>query len=154
MTGYTGHYSPITCGHAEAVKSVFCDVYSSGRQQDAAVLMKLCCHSTCFGVMSFNGDYPVGFILLQQAVDTASVIELCVRKTARRQRIGRHLLEQGLRIAIKKGASSVLLEVEVTNKIAYQLYRSSGFELVGKRSNYYRRRAKATDALVLKRYLS
>ena len=118
------------------------------------MIMNLCCHSTCFGVVSLDADYPVGFILLQQAANTADVIELCVRESLRRQGIGRHLLEQGLDIASKNGVSRVLLEVNATNKSAYKLYRPSGFKLVGKRPNYYRQRAKISDALVLKCHLS
>ena len=154
MTVHNIHYTPITRGHAEAITLIFCDVYGADRQQESAVIMKLCCHSTCFGVVSFDADYPVGFILLQQATNTADVIELCVRESVRRQGIGRHLLEQGLHLAIKHGVSRVLLEVEATNESAYKLYRSSGFELVGKRPNYYRQRAKISDALVLKCHLS
>ena len=154
MTVHNIYYTLLTRGHAEAIKSIFCDVYKANRQQESDVIIKLCCHSTCFGVVSFDADYPVGFILLQQAANTADVIELCVRESMRRQGIGRHLLEQGLHLASKHGVSRVLLEVEATNKIAYKLYRSSGFELVGKRPNYYRQRAKISDALVLKCHLS
>ena len=154
MTVHNIHYTPVTRGHAEAVTSIFCDVYKADRKLESAVIMKLCCHSTCFGVVSFDADYPVGFILLQQATNTADVIELCVRESLRRQGIGRHLLEQGLHLASKNGASCVLLEVNAANKGAYKLYRSSGFELAGKRPNYYRQRAKISDALVLKCYLS
>ncbi len=154
MTGHFLHYTTVTSCHADAVKLIFCDVYGSDRQQESDVIMKLCLHSTCFGVMSFDSGYPVGFILLQQADDTADVIELCVRESARRRGIGRHLLEQSLRLSIEHGVSRVLLEVEATNKSAYKLYRSSGFELLGKRPNYYRRRAEITDALVLECYLS
>ena len=75
------------------------------------MIMKLCCHSTCFGVVSFDADYPVGFILLQQAANTADVIELCVRESVRRQGIGRHLLEQGLHLASKHGVSRVCLRL-------------------------------------------
>ena len=154
MTSRSVHYTPVRRGHAEAIKLIFRDVYGSDRQKDSAVIKRLCCHSSCFGVVSFDADYPVGFILLQQAADTADVIELCVRASVRRQGIGRYLLEQGLHLADKHGVSRVLLEVEVTNRSAYKLYRSSGFELVGKRHNYYRRRAKTTDALVLECRLS
>jgi len=154
MTSHTVHYTPVTCCHAKAVTSIFCDVYGPDRQQDSDVIMRICCHSTCFGVVSFDVDYPIGFILLQQAADSADVIELCVRESSRRQGVGRHLLEQGLHHATEQGASRVLLEVEVTNKSAYKLYRASGFDLVGKRPNYYRRREKSTEALVLVRHLS
>ena len=94
MKGHIVHYTPVTRGHAEAVALIFCDVYGADRQQESAAIMKLCCHSTCFGVVSFDADYPVGFILLQQAANTADVIELCVRRSVRRQGIGRHLLKR------------------------------------------------------------
>ena len=154
MVGDTVNYMPLIRRHAKAVRLIFCDVYGSDRQQDSAIIMKLCSHSSSFGVVSFDADYPVGFILLQQAADTADVIEICVRESARRQGIGRHLLEQSLHLASKHGVSRVLLEVETTNKSAYKLYKASGFNLVGKRPNYYRRRAKILDALVLERHLS
>ena len=154
MIVHTLHYTPVTRVHAEAITLIFCDVYGPERQQESAVIMKLCCHSTCFGLVSFDADYPVGFILLQQAANTADVIEICVRESARRQGIGRHLLEQGLHLASKRGVSRVLLEVEANNNSAYKLYRSSGFELVGKRPNYYRQRANTADALLLECHLS
>ena len=154
MTVHNMRYTPVTRGHAEAITMIFCDVYGADRQQETSLIMKLCCHSNCFGVVSFDAHYPVGFILLRHAANSADVIELCVRESARRQGIGRHLLEQGLQLASQHGVSRVLLEVEATNKSAYKLYRSSGFELIGKRPNYYRQRAKISDALVLKCHLS
>ena len=154
MTAHNIHYTPVARGHAEAITLIFCDVYGAARQQESAVIMKLCCHSTCFGIVSFDADYPVGFILLQQATNTADVIELCVRESVRRQGIGRHLQKQGLHLASKYAVTRVLLEVKTTNKSAYKLYRSSGFELLGKRHNYYRQREKISDALVLKCHLS
>ena len=153
MKGRKVRYMPVIRDHAKAVLLIFFDVYGSDRHQDSLSIIKLCCHSTCFGVVSFDGNVPVGFILLRQAADTADVIELCVRESVRRQGIGRHLLEQGLHLASEYGINRVLLEVEATNKSAYELYRSSGFELIGKRYNYYQRRAKTADALVLECHL-
>ncbi|MBL81320.1 MAG: hypothetical protein CMM80_02020 [Rhodospirillaceae bacterium] len=152
MTDHTVHYTTLIRNHAEAVKVIFSDIYGSSRQKETTVLMKLCSHSTCFGVVSFDADYPVGFILLQQAADTADIIELGVRASVRRQGIGRHLLEQGLRLANEHGIKRVMLDVEVNNKVAYKLYRSAGFELVGKRPNYYQRKKKSIDSLILERH--
>lgn len=153
MAGHNVHYTPSICDYAGAVTLIFSDIYGPDRQQDSILLTKLCCHSTCFGVVSFDEDYPVGFVLLQQAADTADVIELGVQLSLRRQGIGRHLLEKGLHLAREHGIKRVVLEVEVTNKAAFNLYRSTGFELVGKRPNYYRRKTKCVDALVLERHL-
>ena len=153
MIDHNVHYTTVIRNHAEAVKVIFCDIYGSSRQKESTVLMKLCSHLTCFVVVSFYADYPVGFILLQQAADTADVIELGVRASVRRQGIGRHLLEQGLRLAKEHGIKRVMLDVDVNNKAAYKLYRSAGFELVGKRPNYYQRKKESIDALILERHL-
>ena len=152
MTDHAVHYTTVIRNHAESVKVIFCDIYGPSRQKESNVLMKLCSHSTCFGVVSFDADYPVGFILLQKAVDTADVIELGVRASVRRQGIGRHLLERGLRLANEHGVKRVILDVEVNNKAAYKLYRSAGFELVGKRPNYYQRKKESIDAFILERH--
>ena len=153
MTAHTFHYMTVIKNHVEAVRGIFCDIYGSSRKKEIAVLMKLCHHQACFGVVSFDANDPAGFILLQQAGHTADVIELGVRARLRRQGIGRDLLEHGLRLANEHGIKRVMLEVEVTNKAAYKLYRSTGFELVGKRPNYYHRNKESTDALILERYL-
>ena len=153
MAGHNVHYTPCIRDYAEAVTLIFSDIYGPDRQQDSILLTKLCYHSTCFGVVSFDEDYPVGFILLQQAAVTADVIELGVQLSLRRQGIGRHLLEKGLHLAREHDIKRVVLEVEVTNKAAFNLYRSTGFELVGKRPNYYRRKTKCVDALVLECHL-
>ena len=152
MIDHTVHHTNAIRNHADAVNVIFCNVYGFSRQKEADVLMKLCCHSSCFGLVSFDADKPVGFILLQKAGDTADVIELGVRASMRRRGIGRHLLEQGLRLATEHGIKRVILDVEVDNRAAYKLYRSAGFELMGKRPNYYQRGKNFKDALILERY--
>lgn len=153
MTVHKVHYTPKIHNHAETVSLIFCDVYGPERHQDSAIIMKLCRQSNCFGAVSFDADHPVGFILLQLATDTADVIELCVRASMRRKGIGRHLMEQALHLASAYSLKRVMLEVEATNKTAYKLYRSFGFEVVGKRPNYYQRRSETADALVLEFHL-
>ena len=128
MTAHTFHYMTVIRNHVEAVREIFCDIYGSSRKKEIAVLMRLCYHQACFGVVSFDADEPAGFILLQQAGHTADVIELGVRARLRRQGIGRDLLEHGSPFN-EHGIKRVMLEVEVINKAAYKLYRSSGFEL-------------------------
>ena len=153
MTAHTFHYMTVIRNHVEAVREIFCDIYGSSRKKEIGVLMRLCYHKACFGVVSFDADEPAGFILLQQAGHTADVIELGVRARLRSQGIGRDLLEHGLRLSNEHGIKRVMLEVEVTNKAAYKLYRSSGFELLGKRPHYYQRKKESIDALILERYL-
>ena len=95
MTVHNVHFTLLKQDQAEAVLTIFRDVYGIDRQQDSAAIMKLCCHSTCFGVVAFDSDYPIGFILIQQLGDTGDVIELGVRASLRRQGIGRQLLNRG-----------------------------------------------------------
>ena len=141
-------------GHAEAVFQLFLETYGAERTGDAEVIKTLCMTSACFGVIAHvNGD-PAGFIMLQQAEESADIIEVCVRPPVQNTGIGKQLLEQALSNARTRCLTRVLLEVAVTNQPALNLYRSAGFVLVGKRPNYYRHKTGRVDALVMERHLN
>ena len=101
------------------------------------VIKRLCMTPACFGVVGYIDQNPAGFIMLQQAGESADIIEICVRTAVQNTGIGRQLLEQALSCARARCLTKVLLEVAVTNQPALNLYRSAGFVLVGKRPHYY-----------------
>ena len=101
--------------------------------------------SQCAGLLSMPGVWltlardagaVVGFALARIAADEAELLLLAVRRTAQRQGIGRALLDRFDALARGRGAARVHLEVRDGNH-AITLYRSAGFELVGRRPNYY-----------------
>ncbi|HET9161698.1 MAG TPA: ribosomal protein S18-alanine N-acetyltransferase [Caulobacteraceae bacterium] len=95
-----------------------------------------------------------GFILMQAAGGETEVLTLAVRRSARRNGIGRRLLEAALTESAARGAESAFLEVASDNAVALGLYQAAGFRQVGRRKGYYSRRQGAADALVLRRDLS
>lgn len=140
--------------YAETVSQICLDTYGMPRSKDISSMMKLCGHPSCFGVLAGTSGFSDGFILLQQAGDSADIIELCVCPTMQKKGIGRQLLERGLEQARSRGIKRVILEVASTNKIALSLYRSCGFTLVGRRPGYYGSEAGKIDALVMDVHIS
>jgi ribosomal-protein-alanine N-acetyltransferase len=79
----------------------------------------------------------VGMASARLLVDEAHVIRLAVDETARRQRIGRALLDGLVDWARARDASGVLLEVRASNAAAQALYVAAGFVADGRRPGYY-----------------
>jgi ribosomal-protein-alanine acetyltransferase len=86
----------------------------------------------------------------------AQLLNLSVVPDARRQGLGRALLQRFADAARRGGAEQMFLEVRVSNAAAIELYRSAGFEPVGRRTAYYPStpRAPAEDALVMRLVLA
>ncbi len=115
----------------------------------AKTLAQLMCAEGVFALAT-----PDGFILVRAAAGEAEVLTLAVRPEARRQGLGRSLIESASARAAAAGAASLFLEVAADNTAALALYRGCGFEPVGRRVAYYRRlNGPAMDALVLRKTL-
>jgi [ribosomal protein S18]-alanine N-acetyltransferase len=88
-----------------------------------------------------------GFLVARQASGEIEILNLAVVPNARRQGVGRRLLETSLRWAKENGASQAFLEVRVSNNAAIEFYRLQGFRQAGRRKNYYQ--SPIEDALQL-----
>ena len=97
----------------------------------------------------------VVFGVMMRAPGEAQILNLSVVPDARRQGLGRALLERFVDDALRTGADQIFLEVRVSNTAAIALYRSAGFEPVARRTNYYPASllAVAEDALVMRKHL-
>ena len=97
----------------------------------------------------------VVFGVMMRAPGEAQILNLSVVPDARRQGLGRALLERFVDNAFRAGAEQMFLEVRVSNLPAIALYESAGFEPVARRANYYplTSRAHGEDALVMRRHL-
>jgi ribosomal-protein-alanine N-acetyltransferase len=80
----------------------------------------------------------VGMIVVWMILDEAHIATIAVHPEYRGRGIGRELLAIALREAIEHGALESLLEVRANNLVAQALYRDFGFEIVGRRSRYYK----------------
>ncbi|WP_292024553.1 MULTISPECIES: ribosomal protein S18-alanine N-acetyltransferase [unclassified Brevundimonas] len=96
-----------------------------------------------------------GFILIRVVLDEAEILTLAVRPGARRQGLGRRLVERACVAAKDAGAETLFLEVAEDNAAARVLYARAGFVEIGRRKAYYAGPdGRRIDALVLHRDLS
>ncbi len=84
---------------------------------------------------------PLGFIVcsvLAGSPDSATIENLAVSPSARRQGTARALLGEALAWALQNRAFRVDLEVRASNLPALRLYERCGFKVIGRRKSYYR----------------
>lgn len=89
----------------------------------------------------------VGFIGCWLVADEVHISTLAVHPSYRGLGIGTRLLEAILDQAAGQGAETATLEVRASNTMAINLYRKTGFEVVGRRAGYYRDNGE--DALLM-----
>lgn len=95
-----------------------------------------------------------GFALFRIGGAESELLTLVIARKQRGRGIGRALLVAGLDDLMQTGVGQVFLEVEEANLAAIHLYRTLGFEQVGRREGYYQGAAGQTNAaLVMKRVL-
>lgn len=85
-----------------------------------------------------------GFLLLRSVLDEAEI--LTIGAAARRQGIGRALLQAGIAVLQAQQVRTLYLEVAASNLAARGLYAAFGFARTGFRPNYY---PDGADALIL-----
>ena len=98
-------------------------------------------------VVARAGEQVVGFAGVWLMVDEAHITTFGVHPEWRRQGIGRQLLLNLVDLRATLRARRMTLEVRVSNESAQALYRSFGFEVVGRRPRYYT--DDGEDALVM-----
>ena len=97
---------------------------------------------THYRLLAADGQPPdigapaAGFTLVRAAPGEEELLLIGVAPESRKRGIGRLLLEQVLDDARERGAERVFLEMRYNNPAA-PLYRSIGFEPIGRRRDYY-----------------
>ena len=119
------------------------------RAWSASEIESLCQTAGCFLI-----EEPAGFLLGRSIAGEAELLTLAVDPEARRQGIGRRLVEAFLKKSCETKAETVFLEVSSENPAAIALYGATGFRQAGKRRAYYHSPdGRAVDALVLQQDL-
>lgn len=104
-----------------------------------------------FALVAEDEDALTGFVLMQVAADEAEVLTICTSRAHRRRGLGRALVMAGLTTALAVECRSVFLEVAADNPAAKALYASVGFQVAGRRENYYLRKdGPSVDAEILR----
>jgi ribosomal-protein-alanine N-acetyltransferase len=93
------------------------------------------------------GGVVAGFIVSRLIGPELHVYNVAVRPEFRRRRIAAQLLQSVLEWGQRHGASLAFLEVREGNSAAQNLYRGCGFQVAGRRRQYYA--APMEDALLM-----
>jgi ribosomal-protein-alanine N-acetyltransferase len=93
-----------------------------------------------------------GYIVARLAADELHINNVAVRQDYRKQGLGSALLLRVLHEGRRLGGVKALLEVRSGNVVAQGLYQRGGFQLIGRRRNYYT--DPPEDALVMSAILS
>ena len=117
--------------------------------QDAQVApWKLSTFADCFtkpyyGVFAFENEKVIGYAIMLEVVDEATLMDIAVDKDARGKGGGRALVDFVIETSMENNMREIWLEVRESNHTAIALYEGSGFEHIETRKNYYT--VKSTD---------
>lgn len=100
-----------------------------------------------------NLEKIIGHGILSIAASESHILNVCVHPELQGKGYGRALTKHLLDKAELARAERVFLEVRSSNRVAYELYESLGFNEIGVRENYYPAYAGREDALVLAKEL-
>ena len=95
-----------------------------------------------------------GYGIMSMGAGECHLLNICIHPDHRTQGLGSNLISHLLKVARQAFARVALLEVRLSNKIAYELYCRMGFNEIGVREDYYPARRGREDALLLARELS
>ncbi len=79
-----------------------------------------------------------GYCGLYALADEGEIVSVAVVESLRGKGIGRAMMEELLRLAVRQGVERIFLEVRASNEAAISLYRREGFLPCGTRSDFYR----------------
>lgn len=96
-----------------------------------------------------HGETVIGYAVLMIALDEAHLLNFAVAGDWHNQGIGRAFLGHMVQVAKQAGCLIVYLEVRPSNLPARHLYRTSGFQQIAIRPDYYPAASGREDALFL-----
>ncbi|MCL2842652.1 MAG: ribosomal protein S18-alanine N-acetyltransferase [Oscillospiraceae bacterium] len=104
----------------------------------SAALLERRLHDSATRFLVAEGEGAIqGYGILQLLPPEAELFNIAVNPTARRQGVGKCLLEALLETAKAEGVTAIHLEVRASNIGALALYNRLGFRQIGLRKKYY-----------------
>ena len=120
-----------------------------------ALLNELSCKGACNYVVTHDHvqdrDAIIAYGFFRFVVQELHILKIAVAPKWRGKGIASWLLNECFRRALKKGADCAYLEVRPSNQPAIKLYQKLGFQIFGRRPNYYPETRE--DALVMMKNL-
>lgn len=88
-------------------------------------------------LVGIEEDELIAYLGMWLIGDEAHITNIAVKPSYRGQGHGKKLLKAAIDETNVKGCLSMTLEVRASNEPAISLYRKQGFEVAGRRKNYY-----------------
>ena len=95
----------------------------------------------------------IGFAIMAISSEESHLLNIGIYKQARGLGLGEQLLRKMIIAAEVMGSKKIILEVRVSNSIAYSLYEKLGFKEIAIRKKYYRLPEGREDAYVMSKSL-
>jgi len=105
----------------------------------------------CYYFVAKHDNTILGFGGISQILDEATINNIVVKKNFRNIGIASLILQHIIKFAISNNASSITLEVNISNTPAIHLYEKYNFTHVGTRKKYYNNKY---DALLMTKKLN
>lgn len=100
------------------------------------------------GAVDFDGRL-IGYAGMLAVLDEGYISNIAVHPDCRRKGVADSLLSELINFSTSQELSFLTLEVRIGNAPAISLYNKYGFEIVGRRKNYYRHPTE--DAILMTR---
>ena len=114
---------------------------------------KDCIEQGYYSLVLKEAKQVIGFAILSVSTEESHLLNIGLTSSRRGQGLGRELLEKMIMAAEVMGSKKIFLEVRVSNIIAIDLYKASGFKEIGLRKNYYRIKDGREDAILMSKSL-
>jgi len=128
--------TPMRRRHLRAVLRIEAQVYPRPWSM-SLFLSELALRATRAYFVAVVGREVVGYVGVMMSVDDGHITTIAVDPEWQRHKIGTRLLLAAARDAMARGASSLTLEVRMSNHAAQNMYRRFNFKPVGVRKGYY-----------------
>ena len=112
-----------------------------------------CIEKGYYSVVLEDKEKFVGFAIMAISSEESHLLNIGVNKDFRGSGFGEQILKKMIIAAEVMGSKKIILEVRVSNKIAYRLYEKLGFHEIGERKKYYRLPEGREDAYVMSKTL-
>lgn len=112
-----------------------------------------CIEKGYYSMVLEDNERLVGFAIMSISSEESHLLNIGVNKDFRGSGFGEQILKKMIIAAEVMGSKKIILEVRVSNKIAYRLYEKLGFHEIGERKKYYRLPEGREDAYVMSKTL-
>jgi len=114
---------------------------------------KDCIEKGYYSLVLKENNKVIGFAILSVSTEESHLLNIGLTSLKRGRGLGRELLEKMIMAAEVMGSKKIFLEVRISNIIAIDLYKASGFKEVGLRKKYYRLKEGREDAILMSKSL-